>query len=386
MEFTFGNHFYSKFVNKLVASNPGVLAQVRKALFMFVICWLPLAIITLINGSFWSGSKMTSFIANFDAQARFLITMPILLIAEPIISNNLNKILHQFIESGIIPDEEISIFKKFVSKSLQVLHSKWTDIILLLLCYLQVIFLLTYESSNTSMLAWQLSDGSDGNVLNAAGKWNLLISRPLFVFLMFRWILRISIWGVLLTKISRLNLNIYPVHQDMSGGIGFLGYTLSFFSPIAFAFSASVAGSMADYVLVEGTHVYELKFIGLAYLLVITLLFLLPLMAFAIKLRKAREASIFHHYDFANGIYRILQEKTSKKYNEVTAEDLDTGIFSSTSDMNAVMGNVLKMRTIPFTLKDMLPFWIMAILPFIGVISIEIPLAELFNKIASFLL
>ncbi len=352
-------------------------------LIPFILCWVPLAVITLIQGSFWTGNTDTSFVTNFDIQARLLITMPLLIWSEKQVSARLGLIIGQFKNSGIVSRKDYGTFDRIVEKNLKFLRSRSSYIFIFILCYVQVIAVLLYESENTAFLSWQLLDEGVAGRLNLAGKWSTLISRPFVLFLFYRWFLRIIVWSVILRKISKLNLNLFAVHPDLAGGIGFLGYSIRYFSPVAFAIAATVVGNMADFMLIEGLHLADMKLAILGFVIFITLLFTLPLLFFTGKLIDAREQSVYENNDFANGIYRELRTKLSKGYDKVNEEDLSSPDYSAASDLSGVINNALNMKFLPFSMKDMLPFWAMAALPFLGIVLLEVPFSELFSKVFS---
>jgi len=385
MKLSFENESSNRILNNIGIKHRGFRLQIIKAMLLFIICWVPLAIITLFQGNFWTGNIDDSFISNIDSQARFLISLPILVLSEKLISSKLGLILGQFKNSGIIKPEDFSSFDKIIGKALHFLNSKWTFICIILICYFQVFSVLIYESEYTSVLSWQIADVPGEEKLNLAGKWNALISRPIVFFLFLKWILRIVVWGWILRKISQLNLNLFPVHPDLCGGLGFLGYALRFFSPIAFALSAAIAGNMADFILIEGVELKSLLLPGIAYIIFISLLFTLPLLSFVGKLIDGREQSVFENYDFANGMYRELRLKFSKGYDKVTKDDLQSTEFSAVSDLSSIVENALNMKYIPFTLRDLIPLWMMTILPFLAVILLEVPINELFKVLLSVL-
>lgn len=377
MEFKFEDPTFNKLLLKAGISDNENKLKFAKVFILFVICWLPLAIMTLINGTFWTGEITTSFITSFDTQVRFLISMPIFILAQKLVSLRLGIVLKQFIKSGIIANEEKPRFDTIIEKQTSFLQSKWTNGIIILICYVQVFEVFLYASSNTSFLSWQLAAGAGEPALNLAGKWTTLISRPLVLFLSYKWLLRILVWGNILRKISNLNIKLYPQHPDLAGGLGFLGYALRYFSPITFAISAIIAGNMADLILIEGLHIADLKLPALGYFIFISLLISVPMLFFTAKMIGAKEASVFENNDFANGMYRELQLKITKGYDQVTKQDLDSGVYSAVSDYNAVADNVLKMKFLPFTLRDMIPIWVSIALPFLAVVLLEIPVAEI---------
>jgi hypothetical protein len=382
MELFYSENTYSKLLHKAGVNKEGANREVKSVLIALLICWLPLAIITLIQQNFWTGSFANSFITSFETQSRLLVTVPILLFSDRIVNLKLGRLLAQFVSSGIIRNEDVERFYQIIWNNVNFMKSRWVEPILFLLSYLQVILILFYTTENTHMLSWGLNE--DHQSLNLAGFWSTLISKPFVLYLVYRWLLRIIFWDIILYKISKLNLKLFPPHPDLVGGLGFLPYSIRYFSGVAFAFSAILAGNMADFVLVEGAHVTDFKFIALGTFIFITILFVFPLLFFVNKLNSAREQSIFENNDYANGFFRELHHKVkSKGYNQVTADDLNSTEFSTVSDMSGVFSNVLHMQTLPFTLKDLLPFWISTIIPFIFVIFIEFPVIEVFKAIFS---
>lgn len=385
MKLLFEDHLYNNLLVKVGISATGYRLQFLKVLIPFIICWLPLAFLTLINGTFWTGEITTSFITNFDTQARFLISMPLLIISVKLVSSKLGLILNQFINSGIIFKEDRKSFESMIDKQVRFLNSNWTNLTIILICYLQVFAILFYESTHTSFLTWQLIQVDGEPTLNLVGKWCTLVSKPIVLYLLYKWLLRIIVWGNILRKISNFKLNLFPEHPDLSGGLGFLGYVLRYFSPITFAISAVVAGNMADFILIEGLRIADMKLPALGYFIFITLLFTLPMFTFTSKMINAREGSVFENYDFANGMYIELRTKISKAYDKVSKEDLDSSVYSSVSDYNMVVENVLKMKFLPYTLKDLVPLWFTTALPFLAVVLLEIPFVKIFENVLTIL-
>ncbi len=386
MEFSFEDHGYNKLIIKAGIAGNGIQAQIFRAFVPVVICWIPLAIFTAFDHTFWTGDITTSFITSFDTQLRFLISLPIFILSDRMVTPKLELILQQFMSSGIVTKKENEEFLQIIKKRTRFLKSHWTDLAVLVICYIQAFVVLTYESTYTNLIPWQMELIEGEPKLNFAGYWITLIGRPFILFLFYRWILRIIVWGTILRRTSRLDLNLFAIHPDRCGGLGFLGYSIRYFSPVAFAISVTVAGNISDFMLIEGIHLAELKYAIAGYFLLITLIFTLPLIPFIRKLIDKREKSIFENNDFANGMYREFRKQLSKGYEKVNNDDLRLPYYSSICDLNGVMENALGMKFMPFTIKDLIPLWVMSGIPFIGVVIIEVPVAELFRTIISFVL
>lgn len=382
MGVSFEHNAYNKVLEKTGLAKSGIRGQVIKVLIPFVLCWLPLAILTLVYQTFWTGNAATSFITNFNAQARLLIAMPVFILAEKVVSERVAIILAQFFNSGIIQKEEQNRFDEIIQKNSRFLRSNWTDLVVIVICFLQVFSMQLYQiSSRASLISWQIMFNGEEAVMNPAGWWYVLVSKPFFLFLFYRWMLRILIFGKVLYKISWLRLNLFAAHSDQAGGLGFLGYTMRYFSLIAFAISVTVAGNMADLILIEGYHLADFKLKALAYFIFITILFSYPLYSFINILIKTRERSIFENYDVANGMYNEFGKKWARGFYDIKREDLERPDFSTITDMSSIMKSVLEMKSLPFAFKDLLPLWFMTLLPFLPVIAMEIPLLEVLTTL-----
>lgn len=377
----FENYSYNKLLAKMGITGDKPYDNILKVLIPLAICWLPLVVITLINGTFWTGDSRTSFISNLDTQTRVLISVPIMILAERIIMPKLGNILAQFIKSGIVRAIDQEAFNHIVKQKTRFLNSPWTDLTILAVSYAHVLLTGFVESPDEALLSWQFVNAGMGTNLSLAGWWSLLLTRPAVLFLFYRWLVRIFVWAILLREISKLKLNIYPVHPDLSGGLGFLGYSIRYFTPVAFAISASVAGRMIDSILIGGSHLDELRVYAFLFLLLITLLFTLPLMSFTASLMRARDKAIYENNDFANGLFRELQLKMSKDFDKVDAEDLQAPDYSASADLSSVIGNALKMRFIPFDLRDLIPLWLATAAPFVFVAAAEVPVVDLVKKL-----
>jgi hypothetical protein len=383
-DFLFEGSPYGRLLHRLGIGGKTSRDVVVRVVAIVLICWLPLAILSWMHGTFWTGNTATSFITNAGTQSRLLVTIPIFIIAEKLVSSNLAQTLGQFIRSGIVGREDKDRFESIIERRTNFLKSRWTDIIIIAICYTQVLFVYFYERDYTSLLSWQLEGKGAG--LNAAGYWSTLVSRPFLSFLFYRWILRIVVWGLILFRISKLRLNLFPANPDQVGGLWFLGYSIRHFSPVAFAISAAIAGSMADFVLIEGAHVQELRVPAAIYLIFITLLFALPPLSFSGKMMDARVQFIFEANSYTNGVLREIKQVISPNYNRVTGEELYRRDFSTAHDLTLLMSRAMQMRFLPFTLKDLLPLLVTAALPFVGVMLIEVPFMEVVNRAMKFII
>ena len=348
-----------------------------------MVCWVPLVILSLVYGNFWTGDFHDSFITSLEAQTRFLVALPILILVEPLISARLKKTLLQFHDGGLIPSHRVEEFWDLVKRKVDFLQNRWTYIIIVVICYIQVAIVFNLDEKDSSLAAWQLQMVSGEIHLNMAGKWAVLVSRPLTMFFIYRWILRVFLWGRILAKISNLDLKLSPFHADRVGGLGFLPFSISYFTPFAFSISTVIAGLAADLVLAEKLTLVDYRIPLLVYVALVTIFFTYPLFAFSDKLVSLKERSIFSIYDQIKFVYQKAEFPPSLGANSKPMEDEKIAYISSLSDFNAMMANVLNLRAMVFQVRDIVPLWVVTLLPFFFVILIKIPLEDIISRVFS---
>ena len=197
-------------------------------LMAVALLWLPLVVLTLIAGTFGADHIAQPFITDVVPQVRLLIALPLLVLADLAIDPAVRVAVRNLEVSGVVPDEERTRFQAALAKLAQRRDSVWPDVIMLVLAYG---FTWLYQpgygaaAMETAETSW-LSSVSGGTVsLSIAGWWYVLISGPLFQFILFRWIWRFLIWGGFLYRLSQIPLVLHATHPDLSGGLGMLGQT-----------------------------------------------------------------------------------------------------------------------------------------------------------------
>jgi hypothetical protein len=140
--------------------------------------------------------------------------------------------------------------------------------------------------------------------MTTAGWWYVCVSKPIFQFLLYRWLWRFIIWSNLLRRIAKLELQLFPTHPDHAGGLGFLGLGQSKFAIIIFALSSVVATTIANHVLYGGESLISFKFMVAIFVLLNVIFFLLPLMVFTPKLAALKHRGLLEYNALATTYVR----------------------------------------------------------------------------------
>ncbi|HWC77280.1 MAG TPA: hypothetical protein VG778_07455, partial [Blastocatellia bacterium] len=197
---------------------------------------------------------------------------------------------------------------------------------------------------------------------------------------------RVMLWARFLLLVSRLRLRLVPGHPDRAAGLFFLSASLRGFRLLAFAIGSVAAGTVANRVAREGGSPLEFKPVAIVIGVVVIVLFAGPLVLFVSKLREARARGTFMYGALACSVGRQFEQKWLDRTDEIDQEALGQPDFSATTDLYGIVSNVYEMRDVPFSLIKLVLLVASALLPFLPVALLVVPLKVVLQEVAKFLL
>ena len=345
------------------------------AFYSVCIAWAPMALLAVAEGFAIGPTRLTSFLMDFEVNVRFLIAVPVFLLSETMCERQLQTVVQQFQNAGLVLEEARSQFQDVVQNIVQLSRSGHVAAALLVLAYLHSLIAFTYII-NYPEATWRIGGGEGRHVLTLAGGWYFLVSFPIFSFLLLRWVWRLSLWWRLLWRISRLELDLSPAHRDGVAGLGFLSESLLAFGGFAFAVTASTAGEVADYVVYEGASPlqYEWEVGGLLVALLIVIAG--PLLLFVRQLYEAKDSAVFHYGALAS---RQIQQ-VDRKWLSGEPVQGDAGIdFRAIHQLGNSLTAVRDMSIIPLDKDDVLKLLFVAFLPYVPLLVKLVPMDEVWK-------
>lgn len=190
--------------------------------------------------------------------------------------------------------------------------------------------------------------------LSYAGYWYVLVSIPIFQFILLRWYFRFAIWFRLLWHVSRLKLRLTAAHPDRAGGIGFLGNASIAFAPICFAQGALLAGVIANKILYDGRALMSFKIDAASFVCFFVLVTLGPLLMFSRQLIDADRKGTAEFGLLASRYALGFEDKWILGSTPKTDELLGTADIQSLADLGNSFAAVQSMRWVPFGNKDIM--------------------------------
>src|SRR5690606_22016234 len=224
--------------------------------------------------------------------------------------------------------------------------------------------------------SWLVSVGPEGARFTAAGWWCVLVSSPLFWFLLLRWLWRHAVWGLLLRDLAGLELRLVATHPDGAGGLAFIGQYPNAFAAFVFALSCVLGAAIAR-TLLQGdltTAVYGQ--LMAAWLIVVMVLFGAPLSVFTRPLRQLKEATLLTASSVATTRERAA-ERALLGTNMSAASDAETTASDDVPDPSKLYAAARKLSTFLISRAALVPVAAAALLPLVAAGATQLPFREL---------
>jgi hypothetical protein len=357
------------------------LTLMRKRVGFFVlVTWLPLLVILLVQGKA-KGGVAVPFLRDVELHVRFLIALPLLVIAELVVHQRLLSVVRLFRERRIVPEAELPRFRAAIDSAFRLRNSVVAEVLLLALVYGVGVQVLWRHYVALNAETWYATPSAGGPVLSAAGFWYGYVSLPIFQLLIGRWYLRVFIWARFLYQVSRLDLRLVPTHPDRLGGLGFLANTVYAFAPLAAAHGALSAGSVASRIFYMGAKVTEYTMDAFALVAVVLCMVFGPLLVFVPRLAEARRRGLIEYGTFAERYTRAFEEKWLRGGAAPDEPLLGTGDIQSLADLGNSGEVVRSMLTVPITKEALILLGLVTLAPMLPLLLTAMPLDELLKRL-----
>ena len=107
----------------------------RRILATTVFVWLPLLLLSLLQNHPFGRLIKIPFLMDVEANARFLIALPVLIAAELVVHQRISPLVRRFVERGIVTIEDLPRFNAAVNSALRSRNSVAVEGTLLVFVY-----------------------------------------------------------------------------------------------------------------------------------------------------------------------------------------------------------------------------------------------------------
>jgi hypothetical protein len=359
----------------LAGSGPQLLR--RLAAISIFLSWVPLAILSLAQGRFLGGTGL-SFVSDIETHVRFLLCLPVLLLAEVYVRRRIGPILENFVERQVVTADELPKFYAAMNSATRIHNSVVAEIALFILVFTAGAWIWRLRIV-PGVATWYAY--SQGGQLHStmAGYWLAFVSVPLFQFILLRWYIRYLIWFWFMLRVSHLRLHLPALHPDGAGGLGFLGKTSLGFSALLFAHSALLAGQIASRILYHGEKLFASELTIVGYVVFSIAAAAAPLLSFTPQLLRAKHRGLAKYGSFASSYVldfdrKWLQEKATDE------PALGSGDIQSLADLGNSFAVARAMRLVPIATDDIVLLFVLTTVPFVPLLLTIMPLDKLVEE------
>ena len=381
----FGDSILFKFLVRLRLIRPDREPLYVRAIFLALLTWLPLLVFSAIQGLAWGGAVKVPFVHDITISVRLLLALPLLIVADSVVGLRANQVLRHFVESGLVDGDDVPRYEALVRRLTGLVSSAAVMYLIVPLVVGTSIFLRLEFSEPSS--TWQILVSPSGMTRTAAGWWHLVVSTPIFQFLLWRWLYRYLVWCWFLRGVSRLDLRLIATHPDQAGGLSFLGVFEVDFCPIIFAVASLISAHIGQEILFAGTSLRQYTMMILGNVLLMVTIFLGPYFVFSSKLFETMRRGFLAYSTLADDYTRSFERKWIGRKAPEGEPLLGSSDIQSLADLANSFAIIRNMRLVPFDLKlTIIPIVACAVIPFLPLALTVFPLEQIVEKIIGILL
>jgi hypothetical protein len=364
-----------------------VLGHLNKRIIVITLfAWLPLFLLSLLDGKAVGGVRIP-FLYDIEMQARFLLTLPLLIVAELMVHKRIRTIVQQFVDRGIIPEGLLPRFGAIIDSAMRLRNSIAIEISLLLIVFIGGHFIWSTMSGMDKAVqetaTWYAAKSDTGVRLSPAGYWYDFVSRPIFQFIFIRWYFRLFVWARFLWQVSRLKLHLIPTHPDRAAGLGFLSMSVSAKSLFILAHGVLLSGLIANRIFYTGAKLMDFKLEAIALIVIVMMVVLGPLLVFSPHLMRAKRAGQREYGRLASRYVEEFDQKWVRGGAPADEQLIGSSDIQSLADLGNSFEIIRGIRPIPFTKEAVIQFIVIIMLPVLPLALTIMPLEELITKFLS---
>ena len=370
---------------RLFLAGPALELLARRMIGIPSVAWLPLLLLTAYEGFAIGHAVRVPFLYDLEVHARYLVAIPILLMAEIVVHQRIRVVVRQFVDTGIVTSETLPGFRAAIASAMRLRNSLVVEIAMVVFVFGFGWTIWQGESGLTGSTWYSLVDGASHR-LTGAGQWYVHVSIPIFQFLLFRWYFRLVVWFLFLRRVSRLPLRVMPTHPDRAGGLGFLGLGAHAFVLVILAQSVALSAGLGGRMLFHGRTLLSFQYEIAAFVILQLLLVLGPPSVFLptlldLKRRGRRE-------------YGVLAARYTSEFHEKWIEGavpageplLGSSDIQSLADLANSYTVVGEMKPVPYGRDTIVQVAGAAIIPLLPLVLSIVPADEIIKKLFTLLL
>ncbi len=105
----------------------------RRVVIISLFAWLPLLVLSALNGQVLGGTAAVPFLMDLEVHVRFLVALPLLIVAEFVVHRRMRFVVKQFLERNVIPESARTGFDAAIASAFRLRNSVLAEVLLIAL-------------------------------------------------------------------------------------------------------------------------------------------------------------------------------------------------------------------------------------------------------------
>ncbi len=89
----------------------------QRIIIISLLAWLPLLVLSALEGQALGGSAAVPFLLDVEVHVRFLVVLPLFIIAELVVHQRMRFVVRQFLDRNLIPESALTRFNAAIATS-----------------------------------------------------------------------------------------------------------------------------------------------------------------------------------------------------------------------------------------------------------------------------
>jgi hypothetical protein len=352
----------------------------RRVIALALITWLPLLVLSIVEGHARGDSVKVPFLLDVDVHARFLLALPLLIVAELVVHRRMRLVVGTFVKRGLLPDEARGRFDAAIAAAMRLRNSVLAEVLLIALVYGVGVLFIWRRHAAMDLPTWYGMTVTGKLQPTLAGWWLGCVSLPLVQFILLRWYFRLLIWTRFLWQVSRIELRLVAIHPDRAGGLGFLSTVTYAFAPLLAGQGVLLAGVMANKIFYAGAKLTDFKIELLAMVIMMLFFVLAPLLVFTPRLARTKRIGLVEYGGLAQRYVREFDQKWLRGGAPIDEPLVGSADLQSLADLGNSFEIVKGMKPVPFGKDTLLQLAVVSLAPVAPLVLTMIPLGELLDR------
>ena len=159
----------------------------RRIIALTLIAWLPLLVLSIVEGHAWGDSVKVPFLLDVDVHARFLLALPLLVLAELVVHQRMRLVVGTFVNRGLVPADARGRFDAAIAAAMRLRNSVLAEVLLIAIVYGLGVLFIWRKHAAMDFPTWYGTTVTGKLQPTLAGWWLGCVSLPLIQFILLRW-------------------------------------------------------------------------------------------------------------------------------------------------------------------------------------------------------